>query len=100
MENIFKSSKAKIYGDGWKEVERRDFNRDEKKMIAKAEVTQGNYGLSCCFFIKGGGQVYYGFTKASQDYVKEGTTYSLDELDIVELERNGETITKVEPKDM
>lgn len=89
----------KVYGENsWNEVDRRGFNQKEISQIRKAECKQGDYNLTCCFFMKSGGQVYFDFTKEYQDKVHIGDEFTLEQLDIVILSNGQRTIKRVEPK--
>ena len=94
--NVFAGQK--VYGDGWNETNRRDFNDFEKSMVEHAEAHMGDYGMSLCCYLRGGGKVYFGFSKACQSTVPEGMSFSLCDLSILTLERDGKTVIKVEPK--
>jgi len=91
-----------IYGESvWDEIERRDFNDKEKSQIRNAMVKQGEYGLSCCFFLKRGGMIYYPFSRDAQDKVHIGEKYTLDELLVITLQKRDDdsTITRIDVKD-
>ncbi len=90
----------KVYGTDWKEAGRRDFNSTEKSQVRFAKVTQGEYSLACCFYLSTGGQIYFPFTQLAQTKVKVGDVYSLDDLSVVFLERDGEIKKRVEPKNL
>lgn len=80
----------------WEEVERRSFDASEIAQVERAKVTRGDYGLNCCFFMKGGGEIFFPFSKAS--VVVEGSEIDIRELDYIILEREGKRIERVEPK--
>jgi len=93
--NIFNGEK--IYGkDSWQEVARRPLNASEKKMMINAECRQGDYQKSCCFFLVTGGSIYFPFSRDAQDKVNINQKFSLDELEVVILEKNEQKITRID----
>lgn len=84
---------ANVYGGNWNVIESREFNPQEKSMIEKAVIKDADYGLSVCFFMKGGGTTYISLGKESSGFV--GQEVSMDELKLLTLERRGEQCTKV-----
>lgn len=95
MSSIF-DNKRRYECTNWEEVNRRSFTPDEIAQVESAKVTQGDYGLNCCFFMKGGGRIYFPFSKAS--VVVEGAAIDIRELDLITLQRDGKCIDRVEPK--
>lgn len=94
MEDVFAGQQ--IYGkETWNEVDRRDFNEKEKSQISYAKCVQGNYQLSCCFILKSGGSIYYPFSSSVQENVHVNDKFSLDELEVITLERGEERIRRI-----
>lgn len=94
--NLF--AEKKVYGENsWEEIDRRKFNTKEKSQIKYAICKDGNYSPACVFFLRAGGQIWIPFTKASK--VTTGEKFSMDELMVVTLEKDGETIERIEPMD-
>lgn len=92
MENIFGS--LRVYAGKWNLVASRAFNQVEKASIARAEVVPSEYGPACCFFMKSGGQSYIPVSTNSNLAV--GDIVDMNTAKLVTLERDGETITRVE----
>lgn len=77
-----------VYGEGsWKVTSERAFDAEEKAMISRAEVTSSDYGMSCCFFLKGGGQVYVPMSRDSK--LLAGDTVDVEKAKILTLHREG-----------
>ena len=92
MSNFFSSKQ--VYGPKWSLVDSRNFTEEEKNMISSTKVVPSEYGLSMCFMLKSGGAVYTPLSKNSS--YKVGDTPNMDQLKVLTLEREGETIEKIE----
>lgn len=85
LNNIFAG--RKIYADGYKEVEVRNFNEAEINAVESATVVPSNYGVSCCFLMKGGGKSYIPMSRDSKLCV--GDKVDLTTAKIIHLHRDG-----------
>jgi len=85
FDNVFNTTK--VYADGYKEVESRNFNESEIKAVASASVVASNYGKSCCFLMKGGGKTYIPMSRESKLCV--GDDVDLTTAQIIHLHRDG-----------
>ena len=56
MANFLDSLKS--YGEGFHVTDDRVFNAEEIACVRRAEVVRSQYGMSCCFYMKSGGQKY------------------------------------------
>lgn len=85
MSNIFDSIRS--YGGKWSEKSRRSFSEDEIGMIAKAQVVDSDYGLSCCFMLKNGMSSY--IPMANDASCSVGDVIDISKAELVTLERAG-----------
>jgi len=85
LNNVF--NVTKVYAEGYKEVETRNFNADEVAAVASATVVTSNYGKSCCFLMKGGGKSYIPMSRDSKLCV--GDTVDLTTAKVIHLHRDG-----------
>lgn len=92
MSNIFSSKR--VYGESWEVTDEREFEKEEIALVKKAEVVPSQYGLSVCFFMKSGGRTYIPLSRDSE--LEEGDAFDLRGAKILTLERDGETIERVE----
>ena len=92
MGNFFSSKQ--VYGPKWQLVNSRSFTDEEINMVEEATVVPSEYGLSICFHMKAGGSIY---TPVSRDSnVSAGETINLESAKILTLEREGESIERIE----
>ena len=89
-----------VYQSEWNQVgSARELSAEEKKMMKNTcKVVRGNYGLSVCFFLVSGGMIYIPVSKAGEQVMQVDQVFTLDDIRVVTLERNGDTIEKVELK--
>lgn len=85
LNNVF--NVTKVYADGYKEVESRNFNAEEIAAVQSATVVTSNYGTSCCFIMKGGGKSYIPMSRDSQLAV--GENVDLTTARVIHLHRDG-----------
>lgn len=84
--NIFAS--LKVYAGKWMESAVRVFDQEEIDAIQSATVVDSQYGLSVCFFLRGGGQTYIPLDKNST--LGSGDAVDLNKAKLVTLSRAGE----------
>lgn len=84
--NIF--SALKVYAGKWNVKETRDFTQEEIDAIEQASVVDSQYGMSVCFFMKGGGQTYIPLSNDSSKGV--GDSIDLSTAKLLTLGRQGE----------
>ena len=85
----------KHYGNSYEVKETRDFTPDEIAMVASNKVVNSDYGLSVCFFMKAGGQVYIPVSRDSVASV--GDVVDLSKAKLLTLSREGsQDINRVE----
>ena len=85
--NIF--SALKVYAGKWNVKEIRDFTQEEINEIGTATVVDSQYGMSVCFFMKGGGQTYIPLSNDSSKSV--GDSIDLKAAKLLTLGRQGES---------
>ena len=59
-------SSLQLYAGNWEVKNSRSFSEEEKAQVLRAEVVDSQYGLSACFFMKGGGQSYIPMSSRSK----------------------------------
>ena len=84
----------KQYAGGYNVVNSCGFSDEEIAMVSKASVVASNYGASVCFFMKSGIQHYIPVSRDSVYNI--GDSVDLSKAKILTLERDGETITRIE----
>ena len=84
--NIF--SALRVYAGKWNVKESRDFTQEEMDAIDTASVVDSQYGMSVCFFMRGGGQTYIPLSNDSNKSV--GDTIDLKTAKLLTLGRQGE----------
>ena len=92
MENVFNT--LTVYGESWEVVSERPFNSAELDAIKEAQVTEGTWGKSLCFFMKRGGTTYIPISDRGQ-MPAVGTKVDLANCTYVRLTRDGEFCNKV-----
>jgi hypothetical protein len=92
--NIFET--LKTYANQFKVVNRRNFSNEEIELVDNAKVVLSQYGMSVCFFMKGGCQHYIPVSRDS--VVSEGDSVDLSRAEILTLKKDGsdETIDRIE----
>lgn len=91
--NIFESLKR--YADSWEVINSRMFDTEEIESVTHAKVVESQYGLSACFFMKGGGQKYIPMSRDS--VVSIGEEIDMSKAKLLVLHREGEDdIVRVE----
>lgn len=101
-QNVFDT--IQDYGGKWQEVARRRFNQGERAAVLNAMVTTGSFvdkqtgetitKESVIFTMKSGKTKYIGLSRNSN--LKVGDPVNLAEVELVTLERDGETTLRVE----
>ena len=84
--NIF--SALRVYAGKWNVKETRDFTQEEINEIDTASVVDSQYGMSVCFFMRGGGQTYIPLSNDSNKSV--GDIIDLRTAKLLTLGRQGE----------
>lgn len=84
------------YGEPWTVVSRSKFDEEDKAMIDRAEVIQGDKyeTRSVAFFLKSGGFNPIPLDRDSQN-IPVGTKLSLDNMECLVLKRGAETCKKI-----
>lgn len=90
--NIFEMLKS--YATQYQEVARRGFNAEELAEVKSAKVVASQYGMSVCFFMTAGCQKYIPVSRDSACVI--GDAVDLSTAQLLTLEKDGETITRVE----
>lgn len=85
--NIFASLKK--YAGKWNVTNERSFTQEEQDAIQEAAVVDSQYGLSVCFFMKGGGQTFIPLDTHSTLGI--GDTVDLKSAKLLTLHRDGDT---------
>ena len=85
----------RIYDESvWTPKATHHFDEKEKSAVDRAEIRQGEFGLSVCFFMKQGGRGYIPLDNQSTASV--GDMVNLDKCHVVILEnKEGHTIKRV-----
>jgi hypothetical protein len=77
-----------VYGQGaWQVVNRRDFSADEISQVSSAEVVSSDFGLSCCFHMKAGGQIYIPMSRDSK--LSAGDSLDVAKAEVLVLHKEG-----------
>lgn len=77
-----------VYGEGaWQVVEKRAFEAEELAMVKNAEVVPSDYGLSVCFFMVKGGQIYIPLSRDSK--LNAGDSLDPSKAEILTLHKEG-----------
>ena len=84
--NIF--SALRIYAGKWSEKNVRAFAPEEVAAVEQAKVVESQYGLSVCFFMRGGGQSYIPLDQNSSLAIDD--VIDLNKAQLVTLQRPGE----------
>lgn len=93
MENVF--STGTVYGESWSVVASRKFNSEELNAVTSNSVVDSQYGKSVCFHMRKGGMMYIPMSnRGTQPNV--GDSIDMTNANLVTLERQGETITRIE----
>ena len=90
--NIF--SALRVYAGKWSEKAKRAFTSDEISAVEKATVVDSQYGQSVCFYMHSGCQHYIPVSRDS--VVTTGTAVDLSKAKILTLERDGQTLHRIE----
>ena len=72
----------------------RSFNAEELAQISSAKVVTSQYGMSVCFYMVEGGQTYVPVSRDSVCQV--GDAVDVTKAKILTLEKDGETINRIE----
>lgn len=94
--NIFAGKN--VYGEGaWQVTDRRSFEAEEISQVKNAEVVPSDYGLSVCFFMQKGGQIYIPLSRDSK--LNAGDSFDVANAEILTLHKEGSgTIERVMEK--
>ena len=82
------------YATSYEVTNTRDFTPEELSMVKSAKVVASQYGMSCCFFMVDGCQMYVPMSRDSAAAV--GTDIDLTKAKILTLEKDGESINRIE----
>lgn len=81
-------SSLRTYAQSWSETARAKFGTDDIAEVNKAEVVTSEYGLSACFFMKGGGRKYMPLSRDVE--AEEGDSINLRKAEVITLSREGD----------
>ena len=84
--NIFSS--LRVYAGKWAVKASRGFAQEEIDAVDKAQVVDSQYGMSVCFFMKGGGQTFIPLSTNSS--LSVGDDVDLAKAQLLTLERPGD----------
>lgn len=84
--NIFSS--LRVYAGKWAVKATRVFSQEEIDAVDTASVVDSQYGMSVCFFMKGGGQTFIPLSNTSS--LNVGDTVDLAKAKLLTLGREGE----------
>lgn len=91
--NVFSS--LRVYAGKWAVKATRVFSQEEIDAVDTASVVDSQYGMSVCFFMKGGGQTFIPLSNTSS--LNVGDTVNLATAKLLTLGREGEAdILRVE----
>lgn len=90
--NIFLGLKQ--YATQFQVINRRAFDAEEIEKVKNAKVVASEYGMSVCFFMKEGYQTYIPVSRDSNPNI--GDTVDLTTAKILTLEKDGNTINRIE----
>ena len=91
--NVFSS--LRVYAGKWAVKATRVFSQEEIDAVDTASVVDSQYGMSVCFFMKGGGQTFIPLSNTSS--LNVGDTVDLAKAKLLTLGREGEAdILRVE----
>ena len=90
--NIFESIRK--YAGKWELTNSRSFTQEEMDAVSSASVVSSEYGNSACFMMVGGGMSF--IPMSSNSTVGVGESIDLSKAKLLTLERDGETINRVE----
>lgn len=77
-----------VYGEGaWQVESSRSFDPEEVAQVNRAEVVTSDYGLSVCFFMKRGGQIYIPLSRDSK--LNAGDAVDVSKATILTLHKEG-----------
>lgn len=82
------------YADQYKVTNTRPFSAEEQAEVSSAKVVTSQYGFSVCFYMVSGGQKYIPVSRDS--IVTEGDPVNVTTAKLLTLERDGDTIYRVE----
>lgn len=82
------------YATRYEVKDTRSFNTEELAQISSAKVVASQYGMSVCFYMKAGGQTYVPVSRDSICQV--GDVVDVTKAKILTLEKDGETINRIE----
>lgn len=86
---------GKIYGGNWMITDTERFSEEDAKDYSGAEVTNSDFGLSVCLTLADGSHKQY--VPLSRDSnLRLGDKPKLTDLQVLTLERDGETCIKIE----
>jgi len=84
--NIFQN--LRVYAGKWAVKASRSFSQDEINAVDHASVVDSQYGMSVCFFMKGGGQTFIPLSTNSS--LALGDDVDLTKASLLTLERPGD----------
>lgn len=88
-------SSLRLYAGNWEVKNSRNFTAEEQNEVLRAQVVDSSYGLSCCFFMKAGGQVYIPMSTNSK--LSAGDAVNVATCKVLTLGRQGDNdIVRIE----
>lgn len=86
--NLFGIGAGPVYASKYQVVESREFNEDEKNAVRSNTIVDSEYGLSVCFHLVRGGNMYYPLSKNSTK--KVGESLDMNTSKIITLKKEGD----------
>ena len=88
-------SSLQLYAGNWEVKDSRNFTQEEQSQVLRAQVVESSYGLSACFFMRGGGQSY--IPMSSNSKLGAGDATDMATAKLITLGRQGDNdIIRVE----
>lgn len=85
--NVF--SALRVYAGKWNVTDSRVFSQEEIDAVESASVVDSQYGMSVCFFMRGGGQTYIPLSNDSN--LSVGDSVDLKSAKLLTLSRPGDS---------
>lgn len=86
--NLFGVGAGPVYASKYQVVEERSFNEEEKNAVKGNTIVDSEYGLSVCFHLVRGGNMYYPLSKNSNK--KVGETIDMNTAKMITLKKEGD----------
>ena len=80
-------SSLRRYASGWTVKSSESFSAEDIALVSRTQVVPSEYGMSVCFFFKGGGQSYMPISRDSN--VEIGQSVDLTKAKVLTLSQEG-----------